>query len=59
MVSVPPVAEQIWVDLPEASFDNPTRCAVLDMSEQHNKQTVALLTERCPRTEPRYEWRRT
>lgn len=56
VVFVPPVAEKIGVDLPEASFDNPTRCAVLDMSETHIRQTVALLNERCPRTEPTDEW---
>ena len=56
VVFVPPVAEAIGVDLPEASFDNPTRCAVLDMSETHIRQTVALLNERCPRAEPGDEW---
>ncbi|GAB3581029.1 AraC family transcriptional regulator [Hymenobacter daeguensis] len=56
VVFVPPVAEPIGVDLPEASFENPTRCAVLDMSEQHIQKTVALLNERCPRTEPTDEW---
>lgn len=56
VVFVPPVAEQLAVDLPGASFENPTRCAVLDMSEQHIRQTVSLLNERCPRTEPTDEW---
>lgn len=56
VVFVPPVAEAIGVDLPEASFENPTRCAVLDMSETHIRQTVALLNERCPRAEATDEW---
>ena len=52
VVFVPPVAEKIGGDLPEASFDNPTRY----MSETHIRQPVALLNERYSRTEPTDEW---
>lgn len=56
VVFVPPVAEEIGVDLPGASFENPTRCVVLDMSEQHIRRTVALLNEHYPKAEAGEEW---
>ncbi|MDX5421071.1 MAG: AraC family transcriptional regulator [Hymenobacteraceae bacterium] len=54
-VIVPP-QEQMKIDFPEASGQNPTQCIALAISAEEIRNTINLLNERNPKVEAGQQW---
>lgn len=55
-VIVPP-HEQMRIDFPEASAENPTQCLALAISADQIRSTIQLLNEKHPKVEAGQNWR--